>query len=125
MDLRLDLVALGHGDVAHVVAEPGQAQRPHLGQPAGGPGPGADGGADPGVADVTDHGLAGHTQPGLDVGELTVAVGRLVQVHEVHVDVGPGQLEVSRPYMPWLPVRNQISAGAASIVTVFPYGRPV
>jgi hypothetical protein len=24
--LRLDLVALGHGDVAHVVAEPGQPQ---------------------------------------------------------------------------------------------------
>ena len=40
--LRLDLVALGDRDVAHVVAEPGQPQRAHLGQAARRPHPGAD-----------------------------------------------------------------------------------
>jgi hypothetical protein len=35
--------------------------------------------------------LADHAEPGLDVTELPVAVGGLVQVHEVHVDRRPRQ----------------------------------
>ena len=35
--------------------------------------------------------LAHHPEPGLDVAELAVAVGGLVEVHEVHVELGPGQ----------------------------------
>ena len=41
-----------------------------------------------------DHHLALQPQPGGDEPELPVAVGGLVQVHEVHVDVGPGDLAV-------------------------------
>ena len=39
-------------------------------------------------------GLARHPQPRHDVGELAVAVRRLVEVHEVHVDGAVGQLGV-------------------------------
>ena len=43
---------------------------------------------------MADDGLARDAQTGLDVAELTVAVRGLVEVHEVEVDVVPGQLDV-------------------------------
>jgi hypothetical protein len=46
------------------------------------------------VADVADDRLARHAETGLHVAELAVAVGGLVEVHEVEVDVGPGQRHV-------------------------------
>ncbi len=52
-DLGLDLVPLGHGDVAHVVAEPGQFQRPRAAAaPAAARAHDADPGTHPGVGDV-------------------------------------------------------------------------
>ena len=84
--LGLDLVALGDRDVAHVVAEPGQPQRAQLRASGGGPRPRPDPLGHRGIADVPGDGLAGHAEPGLDVAELPVAVRRLVEVHEVHVD---------------------------------------
>src|SRR5699024_3213029 len=60
----------------------------------GGAGPAADLGLHAPVARVTDHGLAVDAQAGGDVAELAVAVRGLVQVHEVHVDRGPGQLHI-------------------------------
>ena len=62
----------------------------------------ADGGAcprtDPGpdgrVAGVAGDCLAPQGQTGLDVTELAVAVRGLVEVHEVHVDLGPGQRKI-------------------------------
>ena len=84
--LGLDLVALGDRDVAHVVPEPGQLEPAYGGGAQRGPLPGRDPPTDHRVADVADHGLARHPEPGLDVAELPVAVGGLVQVHEVHVD---------------------------------------
>ena len=56
--------------------------------------PGADPVGDVRVLPVADDGLAGDPQPGLDEPELAVAVGGLVQVHEVHVDLGPRQIAV-------------------------------
>src|SRR3712207_6541946 len=46
-DLGLDLVALGHRDVAHVVAEAGQPQRPGGRRSGGRPRPRADPGPHP------------------------------------------------------------------------------
>ena len=92
--LGLDLVALGHRDVAHVVAEPGQPHRGELRPPVRRACPRPDASRDARVADVAGDRLAFETQPGLDEAELAVAVRRLVQVHEVHVDLGPGQLDV-------------------------------
>ncbi len=92
--LRLHLVALGDRHVAHVVAEAGQLERAHLGQALGGAQPGQDARAHGRIAHVPGHGLARHAEPGLDVPELAVAVRGLVQVHEVHVDGGPRQLDV-------------------------------
>ena len=43
---------------------------------------------------MADHDLALEPQARDDEPELAVAVGRLVQVHEVHVDLRPGQLAV-------------------------------
>ena len=92
--LRLDLVALGDRDVAHVVAEAGELERTHLGGTCGGPGPDADATADVRVADVADDGLARDAEAGLDVAELPVAVRGLVEVHEVHVDRRPRNVTV-------------------------------
>ena len=43
---------------------------------------------------MADDDLAGEAQAGGDEAELAVAMGRLVQVHEIHVDGGPGKLAV-------------------------------
>ena len=51
-------------------------------------------GRDRRVLPVADDRLAAAPQAGLDERELAVAVGGLVQVHEVHVDVGPRQVAV-------------------------------
>ena len=92
--LGLDLVALGDRDVAHVVAEPGDLEAVRL-VPAGrGPRPRPEPRGDGRVLPVADDRLAAAPQAGLDERELAVAVGGLVQVHEVHVDVGPRQVAV-------------------------------
>ena len=37
------------------------------------------------------HGLARDAEAGLDIAELAIAVRGLVEVHEIHVDLGPRQ----------------------------------
>ena len=95
-ELRLgrDLVAVGDGDEPHVVAEPGEVRPLAVVPGAGGPHPGADPALDLGVGPVADDDLAAEPQPGVQVPGLPVAVGGLVQVHEVHVDLGPRQVAV-------------------------------
>jgi hypothetical protein len=93
-ELGLGLVALGDGDEAHVVAEAGELQRAHRGGAGRGAGPRADLLLHARVADVADDGLAGGAEARLHVAELAVAVRGLVEVHEVEVDLGPGQLDV-------------------------------
>jgi hypothetical protein len=43
---------------------------------------------------VPDDHLAIQAHAAADKAELAVAVGRLVQVHKVHIDVGPGQVAI-------------------------------
>ena len=93
-DLGLDLVALGIGDVAHVVPEPGDAEPVGFVPGARGPAPGGDPVGDVRLTPVTGDGLAGDAQAGLEVAELAIAVGGLVEVHEVHVDLAPRQIAV-------------------------------
>ena len=61
---------------------------------AGGSGPGADPVDDLRILPVTDDRGPAESQPALDEPELAVAVGRLVEVHEVHVDLGPREVAV-------------------------------
>lgn len=89
-ELGLDLVPFGDRDVPHVVPEAGEAQPRELGPADGGTRPGGDAAYHLGRGDVPRHGFAGDAQAGLDVAELAVPVGRLVEIHEVHVDRGPG-----------------------------------
>ena len=90
-DLRLDLVALGHRDVAHVVAEAGEREVRSAWRPAAARAHRPTDAWTAGSADVADDRLARDAHAGLDVRELAVAVGGLVQVHEVHVDRRPRQ----------------------------------
>lgn len=53
-ELGLDLVALGDGDVAHVVAEAGELEGGEFGASGGGAGPGADAAGDGGVGGVVE-----------------------------------------------------------------------
>ena len=90
----LGLVALGHGHIAHVVAPPADLHGIG-GIPTGaGPGPGPDSLRHLGIGVVPHDNLAGNAQAGKDVPELAVTVGRLVQVHEVHVDGLPGDFDM-------------------------------
>ena len=93
-NLRLDLVAVRARDLAHVVAEAGDAQRLRLMPAAGRSRPGADPLEDGRVGPVPGDGLPSEPHPRREVAEFPVAVRRLVQVHEVHVDLGPRELAV-------------------------------
>ncbi len=93
-DLGLDLVALGDGDLPHVVAQAGDLQRSYFMQSGGGPLPGGQAILHLGVLPMADDDLARPPHPRADEAELAVAVGGLVQVHEVHVDRSPGQIAV-------------------------------
>ena len=93
-DLSFGLVALGDGDVTHVVTEASQLERTDRGKTRGGALPRLDLALHGGVGHVPDDGLAGHAQARLDVPELPVAVGGLVEVHEVEVDLAPRQFDV-------------------------------
>ncbi len=92
--LELDAVAVGHGDIVHVHAEHQTADVLRIGDTGGHAGPHGNLLLGLGVLPVTDDDLALHAHPGADVAELDVAVGALVQVHEVHVDVTPRNLRV-------------------------------
>ena len=93
-NLRLDLVAVRARDLAHVVAEAGDPQRLCLVPAAGRPRPGADPLEDARVRPVPGDGLPAEPHPRREVAELAIAVRRLVQVHEVHVDLRPRELAV-------------------------------
>ena len=90
----LDLVALGHGYLAHIVAEAHDLERAHLLPGEGHGGPGGQAAAHPGVFPVADDHPAGDAHPGEHMAELAPAVGGLVQVHEVHIDRLPGDVAV-------------------------------
>ncbi len=79
------------------------SQASQLGDAEGRAGPRLDEAARAGVAGVTGDRRARHAQARLDETELAVAVGGLVEVHEVHVDGPPGQA-----------TRRPGSAGAAA-----------
>ncbi len=89
--LHLDLVAVGVGHLAHVVAEADDPQPAGLVGARGGAHPGPDAGLHGGVLPVARDDLARQPQPRHEVGELAVPVGGLVEVHEVHVDAAVGQ----------------------------------
>ena len=93
-DLGLDLVAFGHGHLPHVVAEPGDLQIPHFAQARGGSHPSGDAILNLLILPVPDDDLPRLAQSGAEESELAVAVGRLVQVHEIHVDRRPGQITI-------------------------------
>ena len=93
-ELRLDLVALRNRDLAHVVPEPRDCEAVRLAPARRCPGPDADPLAHARLAPVADNGLPHEAHPRLHERELPVAVRRLVQVHEVHVDLAPGEIAV-------------------------------
>ncbi len=92
--MGLDLVAIGDGDLAHVLAKARDLEAFPVMPGARRPSPGPDALLDLRVTPVADDYLAFEAHPGRDEPELAVAVGRLVQVHEVHVDPVPGDLAV-------------------------------
>ncbi len=94
LDLGLDLVALGDRDLAHVVAEAGDLEAAAVGEGGGRAHPAGELLEDGRGLPVADHDLARQAQARADEAVLPVAVGRLVEVHEVHVDGVPGDVAV-------------------------------
>ena len=89
-----DLVALGDGDLAHVVAEAGELRALQIVPGPGGAHPGAQPILHLGVLPVADHDLAVEPHARVEEPGLAVAMGGLVEVHEVHVDLTPWQVAV-------------------------------
>lgn len=94
LDLGLNLVALGDRHVAHVVAKAGDLEVAAVVNGGGDPHPVAQLAVGLFILPVTDHHGARQPQPGPHETELAAAVGGLVQVHEVHVDLAPRQIPV-------------------------------
>ena len=94
LGLHLDLVALGHSHLAHVVAKAHHLELLGERHAHRGAHPVAQLPEDLLVLPVARDHLARHAQAGGDEPVLAVAVGGLVEVHEVHVDLLVGDLAV-------------------------------
>ena len=94
LGLHLDLVALGDGHLAHVVAKAHDLEALGEGHADGGAHPAAQALLNGLVLPVAGDDLARHAQARGDEAVLAVAMGGLVQVHEVHVDLFVGDLQV-------------------------------
>ncbi|MNM98970.1 hypothetical protein D3C81_1115180 [compost metagenome] len=94
LDLGLNLVTLGDRHVTHVVAKAGDLQVAAVVNGGGDAHPVADLAPSFLILPVADHHCAWQSQAGPHETELAPAVGGLVQVHEVHVDLAPGQIPV-------------------------------
>src|SRR6187431_1765772 len=94
-NLRLDAVATGDRHLAHVhAAEARYFERSRFGHGDRRAPPTRELLDDIRVLPVAYHDLAVDPQPCADEPILPVAVGGLVEVHEVHVELSPGQLAV-------------------------------
>ena len=104
LHLGLHLVALGHGNLPHVVAEAHDLQFLADGHAHGGAHPATQPVLHRLVLPVAGDDLAGGAQPCPDEAVLPVAVGGLVQVHEVHVDffIGDGAVVLGGKMAPGL-----------------------
>ncbi len=92
--LGFDLVALGDGHVAHVVADAQHAQPAAFIGADRGAHPSRHAPAEPPVFPPAGNHLLPQAHPRGDKPVLAVAVGGLVQVHEVHVDAVPRDVSV-------------------------------
>ena len=94
LDLCFHLIAFGNSHIAHIIAKSDNAQLVR--------GLIAHGGAHPcgqlvlhrSILPVTGHHLARQAHTSADKAVLTVAMGSLIQVHKVHVDLLVGDLAV-------------------------------
>ena len=86
------LVTVGNGDLTHVISEPDVAALLPVGPGARHAHPRGDTVLHLGIAPVTYHDLAWQPESGVDESMFPVAMRGLVEIHEVHVDLGPGQV---------------------------------
>ena len=93
-DLGSDFIALGDGNITHVVAKAGKLGALPVVPGMGGTHPSGDAILDLGVGPVADHHFAAETEARVDEPGLAVSVGRLVQVHEIHVNGLPRQVAI-------------------------------
>ena len=92
--LGFDLVALGDGDIAHVVSEAHDLHAFRHRHADGGLHPAADAGLHILVLPVARDDLAGLAKARADEAMLAVAVRGLIEVHEIHVDLIVGNFAV-------------------------------
>ena len=92
--LKLYTVAVGNGHVVHVHTEHQTAAVVGVGHCGSHARPYGNSLLSLGALPVTDNNLAGNTHAAADMTELDVAVSRLVEVHEVHVDGVPWEVSI-------------------------------
>ena len=92
LDLCFNLIALGDGDVSHVVSDTHDADVAGLHDADSGAHPGSETAEDLLILPVAHDDLPLDAHAGHDVAVLTVAVGGLVLIHVVHVDGVVGDL---------------------------------
>ena len=93
-DLRLHLVSLGDGHIAHVVAKAGHLELAGFHIADRGTHPGANLRQHALILPEAHHNLARDAHAGANETVLAIAMGGLVQVHEIHVDFIPRNIAV-------------------------------
>ena len=88
-NLRFDFISLGHCDVAHVVAEARDSQVLRVVPRASRSRPDSDLRLNTGIAPGADDNFSREPHACRNMSILAVTVGRLVKIHEIHVDGGP------------------------------------
>ena len=91
LDFSADLVAFRDRDISHVVAEADDLQSLRIVPCTGSAEPCAGLGLNLSILPEADNDFPFQTHAGPDEAELPIAMSGLVQIHEVHIDGGPGQ----------------------------------
>ena len=89
-----NLVSFGYRHLAHVVAKPAESRPLPIMPGGGGAAPGAKLLLDVLVLPEADHHFAIEAHPAHDEAVFAIAMSRLVEVHEIHVDGAPWDLAV-------------------------------
>jgi hypothetical protein len=91
LDCGVEFVSLGHGNIPHVVPEARDSQLLSVVPSTGCAPPCAHLSVNIRIRPVADNDLAPKPHPGSNESKLAVTMGRLIEIHEVHIDSGPGQ----------------------------------
>ena len=93
-NFRFNFITFRHRNLSHIVAEAYKACILKVVPPRCGPAPFGNSVNRSGIFPVAGHNLTPDFHSGCKVAEFTVAMRALVEIHEIHIDLVPGDITI-------------------------------